>query len=133
MQNPKWVGVSYLGSIQTGKQVNTDRLIITDGVDLCSKHDSCKCEEEDGFKAEEDQQQHGHPRREVAALCSETDKNLLLLLLFKGAAHVCSTQTIRSQHQKETINGTNKINERLHISCSAEPREEQRRQEPVLL
>lgn len=81
MQNQNWVGVSYLGSIEmksrpqvnrwTGKQVNTDRLIITDGVDLCPKHDGCKCEEEDGFKTEEDQQQHGHPRREVAALCSQ--------------------------------------------------------------
>lgn len=42
-------------------------------MDLCPKHDSCKCEEEDGFKTEEDQQQHGHPRGEVTAFCSQKE------------------------------------------------------------
>lgn len=35
---------------------NTDRLIVADGVDLRTKHYGCECEEEDGFKTEEDQQ-----------------------------------------------------------------------------
>lgn len=34
--------------------VDTDRLIIADGVDLCAKHYSSESEEEDGFKTEED-------------------------------------------------------------------------------
>lgn len=42
--------------------MNTDRLIIADGVNLCAEHHSCKSEEEDGFKTEEDQQQDRHPR-----------------------------------------------------------------------
>lgn len=57
------------------KKVNTDRLVIADGVNLCPKHDSCECEEEDGFKTEKNQQQHGHPRREVTAFCSQKDRN----------------------------------------------------------
>lgn len=61
---------------------NSDRLIIADGVDLCPKHDSCKCEEEDGFKTEEDQQQHGHPRREVTAFCSQEERNKLIIIFF---------------------------------------------------
>lgn len=48
--------------------MNTDRLVVADGVDLRTKHNSCESEEEDGLKTKEDQQQHGHPRREVAAL-----------------------------------------------------------------
>lgn len=36
--------------------VDTDRLVIADGVDLRTKHHSCESEEEDGFKAEEDQE-----------------------------------------------------------------------------
>lgn len=48
--------------------VGADRLVVADGVDLSTKHHGCEGEEEDGFKAEEDQQQHGHPWREVAAL-----------------------------------------------------------------
>lgn len=34
--------------------VDTDRLIIADGVDLRTKHYSGESEEEDGFKTEED-------------------------------------------------------------------------------
>ena len=51
--------------------LDTDRLIIADGVDLCTKHDSCESEEEDCFETQEDQQQHRHPWGEVTALWSQ--------------------------------------------------------------
>ena len=46
----------------------TDRLVVADGVDLCTKHYSCESEEEDGFETEEDEEQHRHPWRELTAL-----------------------------------------------------------------
>lgn len=51
--------------------VDTDRLVIADGVDLRTKHYSCESEEEDGFETQEDKQQHRHPRRELTALWLE--------------------------------------------------------------
>ena len=43
------------------RDVETDRLVVADGVELRSKHHSCKSEEEDCFEAEEDQQEHRRP------------------------------------------------------------------------
>lgn len=36
--------------------MDTDRLIIADGVNLCAKHYGCESEKEDGFQTEKDQQ-----------------------------------------------------------------------------
>lgn len=57
-----------------GGAVGTHRLVIADGVDLRTKHYSCESKEEDGFETEEDQQQHGHPWREVTALWSQKER-----------------------------------------------------------
>lgn len=54
--------------------VDTDRLVVADGVDLRTKHYGCESEEEDGFETEEDQQQHRHPWREVTALWSQEER-----------------------------------------------------------
>lgn len=67
-------------------------------MDLCPKHDSCKCEEEDGFKTEEDQQQHGHPRGEVTAFYSQKEikkVDYFVVVFFKGVAqlHLCCTHS----------------------------------------
>lgn len=35
--------------------VDTDRLVVADGVDLRTEHDSSESEEEDGFETEENQ------------------------------------------------------------------------------
>ena len=63
-----------------GSCVDTDRLIITDGVDLSTKHYSCESEEEDGFEAEEDQEQHRNPWREVTALWSHEKSRKVFIL-----------------------------------------------------
>lgn len=62
------------GNKACGCAVDTHRLVIADGVDLCTKHYSCESEEEDGFETEEDQQQHRHPWREVTALWSQEER-----------------------------------------------------------
>lgn len=54
--------------------VDTDRLVIADGVELRTKHYSCKGEKEDGFETEEDQQQYRHSWREVTALWSQEER-----------------------------------------------------------
>lgn len=54
--------------------MDTNRLVVADGVDLRTKHYSSESEEEDGFETEEDQQQHRHPWREFTALWSPAER-----------------------------------------------------------
>ena len=64
-----------------GGTVDTDRLVIADGVDLCTKHYGCESEEEDGLETEEDEEQHRHPWRELTALWSEKEKETVFFIL----------------------------------------------------
>lgn len=41
-------------------------------MDLCTEHDGGESEEEDGLQAEEDEEQHRNPWRELAALWTQT-------------------------------------------------------------
>lgn len=54
--------------------METDRLVVADGVDLRPEHYSSESEEEDGFETEKDQQQHRHPWRELTALWSPAER-----------------------------------------------------------
>lgn len=46
--------LNILGEQSVCAAVDTDRLVVADGVNLCAKHDGCECQEENGLETQED-------------------------------------------------------------------------------